>query len=277
MADYTYLEYLNKRYGKTLYIPTVKDLQTCFDEYTANAQKRLKEGRLKPGEDVRMANGRLQVSGAVSVMAINGLLVRTVFDKNPGHEFYVEESYLIDWMYPYLSPHGLIFQLHGQPLVALSGADVEKDQDYWRSITGELIGNWLTNDTSVKGVCDFADKVFLDKNLDGFKGDWGFARNEQEQKTFSKLRSSLAGMYAWRAEHARDTDERSQMREAADLAFRQAYALCPHSPEAIFRYSEFLVEYKRPDDAFLLAKTSLRLDPDNVQLQDLIKWIRAAQ
>ena len=221
-------------YGKTLYIPAVKDLQTCFDEYTTNALKRLKEGRLKPGENVRMVDGRIQVSGAVAVMAVNGLLVRAVFDKDPGHEFYVEQSYLIDWMYPYLSPHGLIFQLHGQPLMALSGTDVEKDQKFWRGFTGELIGNWLTNNTSVKEVCNFADKVFLDKNLDGFNGDRGFAKNEQAQKTFSKLRSSLAGVYAWRAGQTRDADERSRMREAADLAFRQAYALCPYSPEAIY-------------------------------------------
>ncbi|MGH9638002.1 MAG: hypothetical protein ACRD72_24450, partial [Candidatus Angelobacter sp.] len=63
----------------------------------------------------------------------------------------------------------------------------------------------------------------------------------------------------------------------ADLAFCQAFAICPYSPEAIYKYTMFLVKCKRADDAFLLVKTSLRLDPDNSQLRDLIKWIRAAQ
>jgi len=278
LADHTYLEYLRTRYGKKLYIPTDEDSQNCFQEYTTSAQHRLEQGGgLKPGEDVHVVNGRVQVSGTVAVMAINGLLVRVIFDKNPGREFYIEESYPLDWMYPYLSPHGLIFQLHDRPLSELSSVRVEKDQDYWSRLTGELIGKWLTNDTPIKEVCDFSDKVFLDKNLDGFKGDPGYVKSKDVQKTFSKLRSSLAGMYAWRAEHARDADKKVQMRIAADLAFRQAYAICPYSPEAIYNYAVFLVKCKRADDAFCLVKTSLRLDPDNGQLRDLIKWIRAAQ
>src|SRR2546426_393284 len=265
LADHTYLEYLRKRYGKKLYIPTDEDSRDCFQEYTTTAQRRLKQGSLKPGEDVRMVNGHIQVSGTVAVMAINALLVRVIFDKNPGHEFYIEESYPLDGMYPFLSPHGLIFQLHDKPLSELSSVRVQKDQDYWRRLTGELIGNWLTNDTPVKEVCDFSDKVFLDKNLNGFKGNTGYVKSKDVQKTFSKLRSSLAGMYAWRAEHARDADEKVQMRNAADLAFRQAYAICPYSPQAIYHYAVFLVECKRADDAFLMVKTSLRLDPANGQ------------
>lgn len=277
LADRAYLEYLRKRYGKKLYIPGDEDSQRCFQEYTTNAQQRLEQGGLKPGEDVRVVNGHVQVSGAVAVMAINGLLVRIIFDRNPGYEFYVEESFPLDWMYPYFSPHGLIFQLHDKPLPELGTARVEKDQDYWRQLTGELIGKWLATDTPIKEVCDFSDRVFLDKNLDGFKGDKGYVKSKEAQKTFSKLRSSLAGLYAWRAEHARDTDEKVQMRNAADLAFRQAFAICPYSPEAIYNYAIFLVKCKRADDAFLLVKTSLRLDPENSQLRDLIKWIKAAQ
>lgn len=144
LADQTYLEYLRKKYGKKLYIPTNEDSQSCFQEYTTNAQQRLKQGRLNPGEDVRIVGGRIQVSGAVAVMAINGLLVRVIFDKNPAHEFFIEESFPLDCMYPYLSPHGLIFQLHAQPLTALSGSEVDKDQNYWRRLTVELIGNWLS-------------------------------------------------------------------------------------------------------------------------------------
>ncbi len=274
LADYTYLEYLSKRYGKMLYIPTLEDLRSCFNEYTTNAQERLKEGRLKPGEDVHTVDGRIQVSGAVAVMTINGLLVKVIFDKNKGHEFYVEESFPLDWMYPYLSPHGLIFQLHNEPITALNATDIEKDQDYWRRFTGALIGDWITDKTSTREICDFVDKVYLDKNLAGFKGDAGFIKNDQTQKTFSKLRSSQAGMYAWRAEHARDNYERNQARQAADLAFRQAYALCPYSPEAIYRYTNFLLEFKRPDDAFLIAKASLRLNPNDTQLQKLIEMVR---
>jgi len=94
---------------------------------------------------------------------------------------------------------------------------------------------------------------------------------------FSKLRSTLAGMYLRRAEHSNDSYERGGMRNAADWAFRQAYAMCPYSPEALFRYATFLVDYNQPDDAFLLVKTSLRLDPDNRQLREFMDWVRSRQ
>ena len=48
-------------------------------------------------------------------MAINGLLAKIMFDKNPDREFYIEESFPLDWMYPYLEPHGLIFKINRQP------------------------------------------------------------------------------------------------------------------------------------------------------------------
>ncbi|HOX04467.1 MAG TPA: hypothetical protein P5555_19690 [Candidatus Paceibacterota bacterium] len=49
-------------------------------------------------------------------IGINALLARKLFDANPGREFYIEESFPLDWMYPHLSPHGLIMKIHRQPL-----------------------------------------------------------------------------------------------------------------------------------------------------------------
>jgi hypothetical protein len=277
LADGIYLEYLQKMYGDKLYIPTTNDSQTAFNEYLADAQRRLKEGKLKPGEDVRVVNERVQVSGQVAVMAINGLLVKIILNKNPGREFYIEESFALDWMYPYLSPHGLIFQLHSKPLTELTAEMVQKDQANWKKLTGEMIGDWITDKTSLKEVCDFADKVYLKKDLAGFKGDAGFAKNHDAQKTFSKLRSSIAGLYLWRADHAQEAGEKRRWQSAADLALRQAYALCPYSPEAVARYTKLLTDIHRPDDAFLAAKTSLRIDPESAYLQELTRFLRKAE
>jgi hypothetical protein len=271
LADQTYLEYLRKMYGNKLYIPTVADLQTAFQEYLTDAEKRLKNGKLKPGEDVRVIGGRVQVSGQVAVMEINGLLVRIILNRNRERQFYLEESFALEWMYPFLSPHGLIFELHAKPLSELREDVVRKDQDYWKDFTGELIGDWITGETSVRQLCDFVDKAYLNKDLTAFKGDIGFAKNDETQKCLSKLRSSIAGLYVWRAEQARDADERSRMEKAASLAFRQAYALCPYSPEAVFRFTKQLTNLKRQEDAFLIGKTSLRLDPDNASLQGLVR------
>ena len=46
-------------------------------------------------------------------MEINGILTKMMWDHDRlRHSFYVEESYVIPWMYPYLSPHGLIMKLN---------------------------------------------------------------------------------------------------------------------------------------------------------------------
>ena len=273
LADQTYLEYLRAMYGKKIHVPTVEDSQKAFGAYTADVAKRRKLGQLKPGEDVRVVNGRVEVSGQVAVMQINGLLVKKIFDDNPGCEFFIEESFPLDWMYPYLTPHGLIFQIHREPLTEVSAKAVSADQACWKGLTDEKLGNWLSEKTPLKDVCDFADKYGRGKHLEKYQGDKGFAGNDQARKTFSKLRTSIAGLYAWRAQNTKDADERQRMYLAADLAFRQGYAICPYSPEAIFRYVNLLLAHNRADDAVLIAKTSLHLDPDNEQLQNLLSQL----
>jgi predicted Zn-dependent protease len=97
------------------------------------------------------------------------------------------------------------------------------------------------------------------------------------QNCFSKLRSSIAGLYAWRAEHSKDEDEQDRMRKAADLAFRQAFVLCPYSPEVVFRYSQLLLSRKRIDEAILVAETAQRFDPDNASFKQLVRSLHQAE
>jgi beta-lactamase regulating signal transducer with metallopeptidase domain len=241
-----------------LYIPTAEDSQKCFEDYVQDVTKRLENHQLKPGEDVKISDGRTQISGQVAVMAINGLLVKIIFDKNPGHEFFIEESFPLDWMYPNLEPHGLIFKINRQPLTELSKAMVQQDRDYWQKIMPGMIGGWLDDDTPVKDVTAFAEKVFLRHDLGGFTGDPRFVQNDYASRMFSKLRSSIAGLFAWRAEHATTTDEKERMARAADFAFRQAVAVCPSSPEAVHRYAEFLTRQQRETDARLVLAMSER-------------------
>src|SRR5678809_269618 len=97
---------------------TNDDSQKSFQDYLADAQRRLEHDRRFPnepkqirvGEDVRIIENKVQVSGQVAVMAINALLTKVIFDKNPDHEFYVEESFPLDWMYPHLTPFGIIMK-----------------------------------------------------------------------------------------------------------------------------------------------------------------------
>ncbi|MCX6929094.1 MAG: hypothetical protein NT154_38645 [Verrucomicrobia bacterium] len=168
-------------------------------------------------------------------------------------------------------------RLNREPLPELAESVTRKDHEYWRRYTGQLLGDWITAETSVKAVCDYAERVYVRKDLGAFTDDQAFARNDMAQKSFSKLRSSIAGVYAWRNEHADSAEEKSRMASEAGYAFRQALALCPYSPEAVYRYVNFLTNEKRPHDAVLVAQTCQRVDPANAQVAQLLEQLKKAQ
>jgi beta-lactamase regulating signal transducer with metallopeptidase domain len=289
LADNTYLEYLRRMYGDKLSLPAEADSQKMFSDYCADALIRLKANKLKPGEQVVTSdNVHVQASGQVAVMSINAMLARTIFDRNPDREFYIEESFPLDWMFPYLEPHGLIMKINRAAPPVLSAETVQSDQDYWQARVQEMIGDWLRPETPLQTVIDFADKTYGRKDLSGFTGNPRFLQDQDSQKIFSKLRSALAGVYAWRVGAVKniptpgeylapDGAERQRMSDAADLAFRQALALCPYVPEAVIRYADFLAAQGRKEDAIAVLETGLRHQdsPDHSLSDDIAKALAA--
>jgi len=281
LADSTYLDYLRGMYGAKIYTPTDEDSKKCFQDYKEDAQRRMQSHQLVPGENVKMVDGKIQVSGQVAVMQINGLMVKLILDKNPGREFYIEESFPFDWLYPHLDPHGLIFKINHQPLPGLSGEIVGQDHDYWRSLVRPMIGDWLNDDTPVEQVAAFARKTFGKQDFSGFTGDPRFIQNAYSHRMFSKLRCSIAGIYAWRLKQATDASEKERMAREADFAFRQAWALCPYSPEAVFRYVNFLLAQDRSADALVVAETAAQMPAnqgkDGGQIRALAEQLKKFQ
>jgi hypothetical protein len=274
LADGLYLKYIQTMYGDRITLPTDEDSKEAFSSYMEDAKQRLKDGKLKPGENVRDVDGKVQVSGQVAVMNINGLLARKIFDANPDEEFFIEESFPLEWMYPYLSPHGLIMKIERKPHTEMPADVVRTDREYWNDIASQAVGQWLTPETSVKEVCDFAGTVFEAKDMGDYGADPKFVRNPYACKTYSKLRSSIGGVYAWRAKNSASANEKKRMEKEADFAFRQAFALCPYSPEAVFRYANLLIEKGRKKDALLLAETAEKLDPRNSSFGNLINELQ---
>ncbi len=266
---------------KEIYIPTPTDSQNCFQSYEEDVARRQQLGQLKPGEDVNVENGRVQVSGQVAVMEINGLLCKVIFDQNPTNEFYVEESFPLDWMYNYETPFGIIMKINRQPVYELSDDVFKRDHLFWSTYSERLCGNWINYDTSVKQIADFVDQVYIKHNYTGYTGNPAFVRDEDAQKAFSKLRSSQAGMYAWRCaptcppEYRQKTPASQEaLRREADFAFKQAFAFCPYSPEAVYRYINFLLQYGRLDDALIVAQTCQKLDPFNDQIAGTVEQLK---
>ncbi|HKS38152.1 MAG TPA: DUF2723 domain-containing protein, partial [Verrucomicrobiae bacterium] len=143
---------------------------------------------------------------------------------------------------------------------------------YWTRYIQPMIGDWLEYDTPIGEIAAFVDKLHVKRDLSGFKGDSRFVQNGRPQRLFSKLRSSIGGVYSWRAANAKSPVEKERMLKEADYAFRQAFALCPASPEVVFRYTSLLVAQgqDRLDDAIVVVETALKVEPENVPLPDLL-------
>jgi hypothetical protein len=272
--------------------PTPDDSALCFQEYYGDAQRRLQHDmefpnerrQIKPGEDVHPDGaGHMQISGQVAVMSINGLLTKVIFDRNPHHEFYVEESFPLDWMYPYLEPFGVIMKINRHPIQELSQEQIDRDHAFWSEYSRRTIGNWITYDTSVKQICDWAEDVYLRHDLSHFTGDPKFVHDDDAQKAFSKLRSSIASsIYQWRSEpqNSRSAMERPRVAKEAEFAFKQAFAYCPFSPEAVFHYMNLLLNQApgpRVDDAILVLETCHKLDPYNDQISYYIEQLKKSK
>ena len=230
LADDTYMSVERDLYGDEIWIPSKEDSAKSFEIYVSE----VKSGKRSANADLKIENGRVQVTGALGVMEINGILTKMMFDhERLRHAFYVEESYVIQWMYPYLTPHGLIMKINANPN-AMNADIVKNDMEFWDWYTRRLLR------------------------------DPAFRRDFPAQKSFSKLRAAIAGLYS-----------HSGIYSMADQAYREAVLLYPASPEATFRYiQEVQMPLRRWDAVTDLLDYTDRVDPNNTRTSQLRVYVR---
>lgn len=219
-----------------IWIPNTKKVEEGFQQYVNELRTR----QAQPGENVRIEGGKVSIQGVQGVMAINGIISKMIFDANKEkHSFYVEESYVIQWMYPYLEPAMVIMKINKDPMPRLPEDKVKRDREFWDEYVAMLM----------------ADPMFH--------------RDEDAQKSFSKLRTAIAGLYTWRGMNGQP-----ELNAEAEYAYKQALTLCPDSPETNFRFVELLSRLERYDDAIDLLEKFRRLDPYNQQIVSVIQNVR---
>jgi hypothetical protein len=222
-----------------IFIPNPNQANDAFRQFVDDVQA----GRIQPGADVRVENGRVSVEGVQGVMAINGILAKWIFDKNKDkHSFYVEESYVIPWMYPHLKPSGVIMKIEKEPLPT-----PQQDANYWQQLIAK-------------------DFTYWDHLLGEFLKRPEFKRDSDAQKAFSKLRCAIAGIYEFRG-----------IVNAAEAAYVQAIAICPESPEASFRLANLYMRLNRVDKAVETLGKLAERDPFNKQVREALDQFQSIQ
>jgi len=270
--------------------PSKEDSEQAFREYQDDAHRRMEHDtkfpnepkQVRPDENMVITkDGQMQLSGSGGVFRINGTLTKLIFDRNPDHEFYVEESFPLDWMYPYLTPFGIIMKVNRQPVAEITPEMIARDHQFWSDYSERTIGNWITYDTSVKEICDFCEKVYVTHDYSGFKGDPKFVRDEDAQKSFSKLRNAIGtSIYQWRADNSeegrRNPVLKARLNKEAEFALKQSFAYCPFSQEPIVHLMMLFERQNRYEDIRLILKTAQKLDPHSDLINNWLEGVEKA-
>ncbi len=227
LADNSYMSVLRDLYGQDIWLPTLRDNRAALGRYVAE-----RRDRINKAQGLQVSGGRIFVQGPREVMKINEFITRMIFDKNKWrHAFYVEESFPIPWMNDFMVPHGLIMRVDERPHDKLPTARVNEDMDFW---------DW------------YARRLSSDRR---------FVRDVSARKAFSKLRTTMGGIYA-----------HHEMYDLAETAYREALLLYPASPEGTFRLlRDVYWKSNRLADAKPTLLRFAQIDPLNDRIQKILK------
>jgi tetratricopeptide (TPR) repeat protein len=244
-ADGAYLDYVRFLYGDQMAMPTPDESQRAFQDYIADATQRLQHDeqfpdepkQLRPGEEVQMIDGRIQVSGEVAVMGINELMLQTLMQKNPDASFALEESFPLKSTYADATTLGPIMELgHQDAQAALTPERASQSLDYWRTTTQELLDDPDTPEGSTP------------------------------RNAYAKLLVSQANLFLDR-----------NYSDQAEGALRLATELNPANPEAVYNYAGLLAKENRFAEASQLVQTALTLAPANQGFQTLLQTLNKSK
>jgi tetratricopeptide (TPR) repeat protein len=145
-------------------------------------------------------------------------------------------------MYTFLTPYGVIMKIEKEPVPS-----PQENPKLWADIVAK-------------------DRVYWDKLTKEFTDREDFRRNSDAKKSFSKMRSAIAGLYAARG-----------VIGEAEYAFKQSRELCPESPEACFRLADLYMRQQRYSEAAKVMEGYKVLDPYNANAGNFLNSIQNAE
>lgn len=241
LADATYLDYVRLQYDERLSTLTEEDSQRAFSAYIADAQRRLEHDRqfpnepkqVRPSEDIRVEDGKVQVSGQAAVMAVNERLLQALMEKNPDLSFAVQESFPMKSTYADALPLG--------PLMELRARD--EQNDFTAERAAQSLAYWQTA----------AQQVLADPEA---------TASPATLKSWSHDANSAANLLA-----------AHQHRAEAEQAYRLASQLWPGNPEPVAALADLLHARGETEQARAMLQSFDRQYPDQrAHLQTSGSW-----
>ena len=150
LADGRYVEYMSALYGDRFANLTQEDSKRAFEDYVADAGKRLEHDQQFPeeprqirnGEEVKRVDGKVVVGGHLAVMSINEKLLQAIMARNPELTFAVQESSPLPGTYSEALPLGPLMELRARDgSKGFTPERAAESLDYWRSTAQQLLAD----------------------------------------------------------------------------------------------------------------------------------------
>ncbi len=170
LADAFYQRYIHDHYA-----PGRPEAKGWFEKWLGRDKQYPKDTTIMPNEQelmeivrnvsMNLPPGANPQDPGIGIL-YHGAIAQWIFEKNKDkREFFIEESFPMEWTYPYAVPHGLSYRLNKEPLETLPPEVVAGDFRYWNAYVEKLLG---------------------DKN---------FHEDFDAKRSFSKLRNSTGNIY----------------------------------------------------------------------------------
>jgi len=149
IVDSRYMEYVRFLHGDRINLPSPDDEKRFFAEYIEDAGRRLEHDQqfpdepkqLRPGEDIRMVDGKVEASGRVAVMTIAERMMQDILDRNPEISFAMEESFPLKDLYAESTSLGPIMELRADNGGTLSAESAADTLQYWQETARDMAAN----------------------------------------------------------------------------------------------------------------------------------------
>lgn len=273
----SYLDRLVLEQGEALGL-SHDTVQAAFRTYLTEARQRAETGRPKPGEEVKVVDDRVQVSGSTPVWEINGKVMKELWQGNPGRTVLLEGPFVPDWAWEHATPLGPLLRIEHEPVKSLPPETVAADFAWWDAYLTRCYGQTVTAATPWPEIERMARTNFMGrKDLVPLDSLWRLAKPSvvlfQRCSGPAVQRGQIARLYSTKAQQETDPAAKRRLAEAATLAYRQAFAMCPTAKKVVDDYLYWLACVRNLEEAeAVLSFMESHLRQEGVPVESFHAW-----